>query len=222
MRGQTLQSFNDPNAVASIVGALRHAHGDAGARLMLIEGLTLADLIESLLRSPIKNREAIRLAIRVLGSDDFLTEPQIAGPSHIPISTIRQGRFTWSTSLSTPPAAQFRAPTSAYSCGPRRRRALKSPPAERRACRERLREILSELIPQRVRRLAADQIDEQPADLIVALSPVEDASETDQHLRLAAGLGLGRNGWAANQPDLPDRSEAIRRLVEIALKAKGK
>ena len=83
MRGQTLQSFNDPNAVASIVGALRHAHGDAGARLMLIEGLTLADLIESLLRSPIKNREAIRLAIHALGSGDFLTEPQIGGPSHI-------------------------------------------------------------------------------------------------------------------------------------------
>ena len=83
MRGQTLQSFNDPNAVASIVGALRHAHGDAGARLMLIECFTLADLIVSLLRSPIKNREAIRLAIHALGSGDFLTEPQIGGPSHI-------------------------------------------------------------------------------------------------------------------------------------------
>ena len=46
-------------------------------------GLTLADLIESLLRSPIKNREAIKLANHALGSGDFLTEPQIGGPSHI-------------------------------------------------------------------------------------------------------------------------------------------
>jgi len=52
MGGQTLQPFNDPNAVASIVGALRHAHGDVRARVMLIEGFTLAELIESLLRSP--------------------------------------------------------------------------------------------------------------------------------------------------------------------------
>jgi metal-responsive CopG/Arc/MetJ family transcriptional regulator len=30
------------------------------------------------------------------------------------------------------------------------------------------------------------------------------------------------DAWAAKQDDLPGRSEAIRRLVEIALKAKGK
>ena len=77
-----MQSFKDPNAVASIVDALRHAHGDAIARLMLIKGLTLADLIESLLRSPIKNREAIKLANHALGSGDFPTEPQIGGTSH--------------------------------------------------------------------------------------------------------------------------------------------
>jgi hypothetical protein len=28
--------------------------------------------------------------------------------------------------------------------------------------------------------------------------------------------------WAAHQPDTPSRSEAIRRLVDIALKGKGK
>ena len=43
-----MQSFKDPNAVASIVDVLRHAHGDAVARLMLIKGFTLADLIDSL------------------------------------------------------------------------------------------------------------------------------------------------------------------------------
>jgi len=112
-----LQSFKDPNAVASIVDALRHAHGDAVARLMLIKGLTLADLIESLLRSPIKNREAIKLANHALGSGDFLAEPQIGDLRIFPISTIRQGRFTWSILLSIPHTAQFRASTFAYGCG---------------------------------------------------------------------------------------------------------
>lgn len=78
-----MQSLKDPNTVVAIVDALRHVHGDALARLMLIEGLTLADLIGSLLRSPIKNREAIKLATHAIGSRDFLVEPQITGPSHI-------------------------------------------------------------------------------------------------------------------------------------------
>ena len=30
------------------------------------------------------------------------------------------------------------------------------------------------------------------------------------------------DAWAADQPDLPARSEAIRRLVALGLKAKGK
>jgi hypothetical protein len=30
------------------------------------------------------------------------------------------------------------------------------------------------------------------------------------------------DAWAADQPDLPVRSEAIRRLVELGLKARGK
>jgi hypothetical protein len=30
------------------------------------------------------------------------------------------------------------------------------------------------------------------------------------------------DGWAAQQNDAPNRSEAIRRLVELGLKAKGK
>jgi hypothetical protein len=36
-------------------------NGDSLAPLMLIQGMTVADLINSLLRSPIKNGEAIRL-----------------------------------------------------------------------------------------------------------------------------------------------------------------
>lgn len=78
-----MQSLKDPNSVAAIIDALRRAHGDAAARLMLVGGMTLADLIDALLRSPIKNREAIKLVTHALGSDDFLIEPEIAGPSHL-------------------------------------------------------------------------------------------------------------------------------------------
>jgi len=78
-----LQSPKGPNPVAAICNALSHEYGDSLARLMLIQGMTLADLINSLLRSPIKNSEAIRLVTHALGSVDFLVEPQIVGPSHI-------------------------------------------------------------------------------------------------------------------------------------------
>ena len=78
-----MQSLKDPNSVAAIIDALRRVHGDAAARLMLVGGMTLADVITSLLRSPIKNREAIKLVTHALGSDDFVIAPEIAGPSHI-------------------------------------------------------------------------------------------------------------------------------------------
>jgi hypothetical protein len=39
-------------------------------------------------------------------------------------------------------------------------------------------------------------------------------------IRLAAQLKDKLDAWAAQQPDKPGRSEAIRRLVEIGLKAK--
>ena len=78
-----MQSLRDPNTVAAIIGALRQVHGDAPARLMLIEGVTLADLIGSLLRSPNKNREVIKLATDALGSGDFAVEPDIAAVSHL-------------------------------------------------------------------------------------------------------------------------------------------
>ena len=78
-----MQSLRDPNTVAGIIDALRRVHGDALARLMLIEGVTLADLMGSLLRSPTKNREAVRLVTHALGSGDFIVEPEIAAVSHL-------------------------------------------------------------------------------------------------------------------------------------------
>jgi hypothetical protein len=41
-------------------------------------------------------------------------------------------------------------------------------------------------------------------------------------VRLAPEIGAAVDKWASAQADAPTRSEAIRRLVEIGLKAKGK
>ena len=41
-------------------------------------------------------------------------------------------------------------------------------------------------------------------------------------IRLSSELRANVNAWAAAQADEPSRSEAIRRLVELGLKAKGK
>ena len=41
-------------------------------------------------------------------------------------------------------------------------------------------------------------------------------------VRLSPALGGEVDQWARSQADAPTRSEAIRRLVELGLKAKGK
>jgi hypothetical protein len=41
-------------------------------------------------------------------------------------------------------------------------------------------------------------------------------------IRLSPGLRMAIEAWAKQQPDKPSRSEAIRQLVEFALKAKSK
>ena len=78
-----MQALKDPNTIAAIIDVLSHEYGHSVARLMLIQGTTLADLIGSLLRSPIKNGEAVKLVTNALASGDFLVEPEITGPSHI-------------------------------------------------------------------------------------------------------------------------------------------
>lgn len=78
-----MHSLRDPITVAAIIDALTHVHGHSIARLMLMQGVTLADLVDSLLHSPIKNREAVRLVTQALGSGDFAVDPEIVGPSHI-------------------------------------------------------------------------------------------------------------------------------------------
>ena len=75
--------MRDPNTVAAIVNALRQVHGDDRARLMLNDGLSLAALIDALLRSPLKNHQAVKLITRALGSGDFIVTPDLGSPSHL-------------------------------------------------------------------------------------------------------------------------------------------
>ena len=75
--------MRDPNTVAEIVNALRQVHGDDLARVMLNDGLSLAALIDALSRSPLKNRDAVKLITRALGSGDFIVTPDFGSPSHL-------------------------------------------------------------------------------------------------------------------------------------------
>ena len=77
------QSLKDPHTVAAIIHALRRVHGDAFARYMVIEGMTLAALIDTLLRPPLKNGDAVKLITRALRSGDFIATPEIVAPSHL-------------------------------------------------------------------------------------------------------------------------------------------
>jgi hypothetical protein len=76
--------MRDPRAVAAIVDALRHVHGDEAARLMLQDGMTLEALIDALLRAQPRNRDATRLMNAALQSGDFVITPDFtAAPSHV-------------------------------------------------------------------------------------------------------------------------------------------
>jgi len=75
--------MHDPNTVAAIVDTLRQVHGDHLARVMLNDGLSLAALIDTLWRSPLKNRDAVRLITRALSSGDFIVTPNFGSPSHL-------------------------------------------------------------------------------------------------------------------------------------------
>jgi hypothetical protein len=57
-----------------------------------------------------------------------------------------------------------------------------------------------------------------------AMPPNRDADTETKRLNLVAPTSWVRkiDDWRRQQPDLPNISEAIRRLVEIGLKAKGK
>ena len=75
--------MRDPNTVAGIVSALRQVHGDDIARVMLNDGLSLAALIDAVLRSPLKNHDAIKLITRALSFGDFFVTPDFGSVSHL-------------------------------------------------------------------------------------------------------------------------------------------
>jgi hypothetical protein len=75
--------MRDPNTVAAIVNALRQVHGDELARVMLNDGFSLAVLIDALLCSPLKNRDAVKLITKALNSGDFMVTPDFGSLSHL-------------------------------------------------------------------------------------------------------------------------------------------
>ena len=76
--------MRDPETVAGIVSALRQVHGDGVARLLLSDGLSLAALIDALLRAPLRNSDAVKLIKGALSSGDFIVTPDVSrSPSHL-------------------------------------------------------------------------------------------------------------------------------------------
>ena len=75
--------MRDPNTIAMIVNVLRQVHGDDLARVMLNDGLSLAALIDALLRAPLRNSDAVKLITRALSSGDFIVTPDFGSPSHL-------------------------------------------------------------------------------------------------------------------------------------------
>jgi hypothetical protein len=71
------------NSVAAIVNVLRQVHCDDLARVMLNDGVSLAVLFDALLRSPLKNPDAVKLITRALRSGDFMVTPDFGSPSHL-------------------------------------------------------------------------------------------------------------------------------------------
>ncbi|TQF35029.1 hypothetical protein UNPF46_26310 [Bradyrhizobium sp. UNPF46] len=74
-------SLKNPDAVAAIVAALRHVYGDEVARLMLVEGMSLANLIDAMSSSPLPHREAIKAITD--GLDDFVISPDLGLMWHL-------------------------------------------------------------------------------------------------------------------------------------------
>ena len=52
--------------------------------------------------------------------------------------------------------------------------------------------------------------------------PTEDRKDTTLQMRVSDAFLKSIDDWRRKQPDLPSRAAAIRRLVELGLKAKGK
>ena len=74
-------ALKNPDAVAAIVTALRHVYGDEIARLLLVEGMSLADLIDAMFSAPLTHREAVRDITD--GLEDFVISPDLGLMWHL-------------------------------------------------------------------------------------------------------------------------------------------
>ncbi|WP_426423361.1 hypothetical protein [Bradyrhizobium genosp. A] len=74
-------SLKNPDAIAAIVSALRHVYGDEVARMMLVEGMSLASLIDAMFSAPLTHREAVRAITD--GLDDFVITPDLGRVWHL-------------------------------------------------------------------------------------------------------------------------------------------
>ena len=86
--------MKNPEAVAAIVSALRHAHGDNVARAFLADGVSLAALMDAVFSLPIKNSEAVRTIARALESGDFVISPDVGPLWHIKYVYSQPGSMT--------------------------------------------------------------------------------------------------------------------------------
>ncbi len=73
--------MKNPDAIAVIVSALRQVHGDDIARMMLVEGMSLANLIDAMFSAPLAHRDAVRAMTD--GLDDFVITPDLGPIWHL-------------------------------------------------------------------------------------------------------------------------------------------
>ncbi|AMA59821.1 hypothetical protein BCCGELA001_28550 [Bradyrhizobium sp. CCGE-LA001] len=74
-------AFKNPASIAAVVSALRVVHGDEVARTMLVEGMNLAKLMDTMFSAPITHREAVRYVADAI--DDFATTPKLGPVWHL-------------------------------------------------------------------------------------------------------------------------------------------
>lgn len=73
--------LKNPDAIASVVSALRLVYGDGAARTMLLEGMSLATLKDTMFSAPIAHRDAVRYIANAL--DDFAIAPELGPVWHL-------------------------------------------------------------------------------------------------------------------------------------------
>lgn len=93
-RFNRLGRVRDPEAVAVVISALRQVHGDAIARALLADGMSLAVLMDAVFSLSMRNSEAVRMIARALDSRDFVVSPDVGSLWHVKYLYDRPGSMT--------------------------------------------------------------------------------------------------------------------------------